>query len=211
MVTTAITKQTDMMFGNYGDLQQFAKRIKTLCKGGDKLSDNEALALAQVASVTHLNPFIGEVWYIPGKGPMVGIAGARRLEQERTGSQGGFSFPIVSVVAPEEAGALTHEINDVVAAFKVEINDSTATAEYQKLLVSTIEAMRAAGVSDPFGAAKEVCGVRPVWVGYGFSKKTDQSTMNKVQLARKRAEADALKKRIVIPFGGTVAETDIAP
>jgi len=202
---------TNLTFGSYGDIETLSKRIKLMVKGGDKLTPNEAMALAQVASVTHLNPFIGEVWYIPGKGPMVGIAGARRLEQERTSGQGGYSWPIVTPCAPEEAGATEIEIKDVVAAFKVEINNSAATADYQRLFSATLEAVRGAGVADPFAAAKEICGPRPVWVGYGYSKKTDQSTMNKMQLARKRAEADALKKCIVIPFGAQVADTEVSP
>lgn len=35
--------------------------------------------------------------------------------------------------------------------------------------------------------------------------------MNKTALARKRAEADALKKRIVVPFGASVSSEDISP
>jgi hypothetical protein len=213
MVTAIQRTNADMLFGTYGDIEKLAKRIKLMVKGGEKLADNEALALAQIVSVTHLNPFIGEIWYIPGKGPMVGIAGARRLDQEQAASNGGYSFATISVCSPQEAGATEKEIkeNVIVAAFRVVINDTAATAEYQKLLTSTLTAMRDAGVPDPFGAAKEVCGPRPEWVGYGYSKTTDQSTMNKMQLARKRAEADGLKKRIIVPFGGNVAETEINP
>ncbi len=213
MATMEIQKasSTELAFGNYQDVEILAKRIKTMCKGGDKLKVEEAMALAQVATVTRLDPFIGEIWYIPGSGPMVGIAGARRLDQELATKRGGYSFPVVTPCSPEEAGATEVELKDVVAAFKVEINDSGATGEYQKLFVSTIQAMREAGAQDPFAAAKEICGPRPSWVGYGYSKKGEQSRMNKTQLARKRGEADALKKRIVIPFGATIAESDVAP
>ncbi len=142
---------------------------------------------------------------------MVGIAGARRLDQEATKAQGGYSWPAVIPVSPEEAGASEFEVKDVVASFRVEVNNSAATAEYQKMFSATLDSMRGAGVADPFSAAKEVCGPRPVWVGYGFTKKTDQSRMSKIQLARKRAEADALKKCVIIPFGAQVADTDVAP
>jgi hypothetical protein len=205
------TQSTELMIGNSQEVEAFAKRIKSMMRGGEKLSAPDALALAQFATVTRLNPFIGECWYIPNSGPMVGIAGARRLDQERTADYGGYSFPVVAVCSPEEAGATEAEVKDVVAAFRTEIVDTGAVAEYQKLFVATIQAMRDAGVSDPFAAAKEICGPRPSWVGYGFSKKSDQSRMNKTQLARKRSEADALKKKIVVPFGAQVAETDVAP
>jgi hypothetical protein len=207
MATNAI----NLYFGDQQDIEIFAKRIKTMMRGGEKLSINDAMSLAQVAAVTHLNPFIGEVWWIPGSGAMVGIAGARRLDQQETKERGGYSWPIVTSCSPEEAGATEFEVKDVVASFKTEINDSAATAEYQKMFSATLESMRSAGVADPFSAAKEVCGPRPVWTGYGLAKKSDQSRMSKVQLARKRSEADALKKKTVIPFGAQVAETDVSP
>ena len=198
----------DLVFGTSGDLKAFAQRIKLLCKGGEKLTDNEAMALAQVATVTHLNPFIGEVWYIPGKGPMVGIAGARHVDQEGTS---GYSTVTHYSCSPEEAGATEAELKDVVAAFRAEISDSAATLDYQRMFTETLKSLRESGVADPVAVAREICGPRPMWIGWGYSKKSEQSQMNKTQLARKRAEADGLKKKIVIPFGGTVAETDVSP
>jgi len=207
----ATPTNTSMVLGEYGDIEVFAKRIKGMMRGGEKLSVNDAMSLAQFSRVTGLNPFVGEAWWIPGSGAMIGIAGARRLDQERAANKGGYSWPIVTTCTPEEAGATEVELKDVVAAFKVEINDSAATSDYQKIFSSTIQGMREAQVPDPFAAAKEVCGPRPVWTGYGYSKKSESSRMNKTQLARKRAEADALKKRIVIPFGAQLAETDLSP
>jgi hypothetical protein len=212
MVTALTTKSnTSLVLGDYGEIEEFAKRIKMLMRGGDKLSNPEVMALAQFAKLTNLNPFIGECWYIPGSGPMVGIAGARRLGQEQAGDAGGFSFPTITPVSPEEAGALESELKDVAAAFKAEITDTSAVFAYQKMFTATIQAMREAGVADPFAAAKEVCGPRPSWVGYGYSTRGERSRMNKTQLARKRAEADALKKIIVIPFGAQVADSDVSP
>jgi hypothetical protein len=211
MVTTLTRSSTDIVFGNSDEIQQFAARIKLMMRGGDKLSGPEALALAQVAKVTGLNPFIGECWYISGSGPMVGIAGARRLDQEDTTKRGGYSTVNLIPVPPEEAGALEFEIKDVVAAFRAEISDSQATLEYQRMFSAALQSLREAGVADPVPEARWICGPRPMWVGYGYSTKGERSRMNKTQLARKRAEADALKKKIVIPFGAQIAETDQAP
>jgi hypothetical protein len=212
-MTTAITrsKTADLTFGGYEDIESIAKRIKMLMRGGEKLSSPEAMALAQFSTVTRLNPFIGECWYISGSGPMVGIAGARRLDQENTANRGGYSSVEIIPVPPAEAGAAETEIKDVVAAFRAEITDSAASLEYQKMFTATLKELREAGVPDPVGVAREICGPRPKWTGYGYSTKAERSRMNKVQLARKRAEADALKKRIVIPFGAELAETDVAP
>jgi hypothetical protein len=212
-MTTVLAPRTntELVFGNSQELQQFAARIKMMMRGGDKLTGPEALALAQFAKVTNLNPFIGECWYISGSGPMVGIAGARRLDQEDTTNRGGYSTVNTIPCSPEDAGALEAELKDVVAAFRAEISDSQATLEYQKMFSAALASLREAGVPDPVPAAREICGPRPSWVGYGYSTKGERSRMNKTQLARKRAEADALKRKIVIPFGAQIAETDTAP
>lgn len=202
---------TNQVLGEYGDIESYAKRIKTMMRGGEKLTINDAMSLAQFSKVTGLNPFIGECWWIPGSGAMVGIAGAIRLDQERASREGSSSSPNISVCTPQEAGATEYELKDVVAAFRCEINDSHASWEYQKMFSATLESLRGSGVVDPVSIAREICGPRPSWVGYGYSTKTEKSRMNKVQLARKRAEADALKKRIIIPFGAQLAEADVNP
>jgi len=188
------------VYGSEKDLDQIAARVRLMVKGGKSLADGEARALAQIAQVTGLNPFIGELWYIPGKGPMVGIAGARRLFNEQNNNGADYAFVDLVVCSADEAG-VPEDVKDLVAAFRAEVHSSTATREYQRMLLETIEALRAAGTSDPFGQAREIVGKKPTWIGWGYSRKSDQSTMNKVQLARKRAEADALKKRIIVPFG----------
>lgn len=210
MTTALITTQSGAM-GTREELTAYANRIGYMMKGGNKLNENEKMALAQVSIVTGLNPFIGEVWYIPGSGPMVGIAGSRRLDNERVEKKGGYTWETCNSVPPEEAGATEQEIPNVAAAFKVTIHDSTATAQYQALFADTLKMLREANSKDPFSEAKEICGPRPEWVGYGYSLRTETSRMNKIQLARKRAHADGLKKRVIVPFGGEVSERDVAP
>ena len=210
--TTAITPTSSAlpsMFGERTDVYSLAKRIKLMVRGGDKLTEPEALALAQVSIATNLNPFIGEVWYIPGGGPMIGIVGARRMENETMNKKGGTSFPEFTPCDTEEVGA--PDPNDVAAAFRCEIFDSHATAQYQRLLVETINTLRNCGSPDPVKEAREIVGPRPRWIGWGYSSRTEKSKMNKTSLARKRAEADALKKRIVVPFGVGVTGDEIAP
>lgn len=194
--------------GTQAELQQYASRLKLAMRGGDKLTGPEALALAQIALVTHLDPFVGEIWYIPGKGPMIGIAGARRLWNEKSAAGGGFSFVDIQPCSPSDAGATE---TDVVAAFRAVAHDSGATREYMKLFQETLTMLREAKADDPLTIAKEICGPKPQWIGYGYSTKSETSRMNKMQLARKRAEADALKKCIIVPFGADIADADQAP
>ena len=79
------------------------------------------------------------------------------------------------------------------------------------MLTGLVNTLRDAKVDDPFGKAKEVVGIKPTWIGYGYSTKSETSRMNKQQLAKKRAEADALKKKVLIPFGGDVSIEEINP
>lgn len=205
---TQNTNQTIQVYGSDREIDEFAGRIKLMVKGGAALANGEARALAQISKVTGLNPFIGEVWYIPGKGPMIGIAGARRLFNEGNAGHD-YAFVELIPVSREEAG-VPDEVKDVVACFRCEAHSSAATREYQKLLLETLEAFRAAGSTDPFGDAREVVGKKPLWQGWGYSTKSELSKMNKVSLAKKRAEADALKKRIVVPFGLGLPEVQVS-
>ena len=199
------------MFGQKEDVQSISKRIKTMVKGGEKLADNEALALAQVSLVTRLNSFIGEVWYIPGKGPMVGIAGVRRLNNEQAQEKGGYSSEEFVVSTPEEAGVPKEiKADDIASVWKCVIDDSLATKEYLSMLTNLVNILDAK-VDDPFGEAKKVIGVKPTWIGFGYSTKSETSRMNKQQLAKKRAEADALEEKVLIPFGGDVSIEEINP
>lgn len=211
-MTNDIQKADSLLFGQKEDVQSISKRIKTMVKGGEKLADNEALALAQVSLVTRLNPFIGEVWYIPGKGPMVGIAGVRRLNNEQAQEKGGYSSEEFVVSTPEEAGVPKEiKADDIASVWKCVIDDSLATKEYLSMLTNLVNTLRDAKVDDPFGEAKKVIGVKPTWIGFGYSTKSETSRMNKQQLAKKRAEADALKKKVLIPFGGDVSIEEINP
>jgi hypothetical protein len=199
------------VYGTKEELSSIAGRFKTALRGGDKLNNSELIALAQLSKITGLNPFIGELWYIPGKGPMIGIVGARRLWNEKSAAGGGWSSVEILPCTPQEAG-YAGDVKDLAAAFKATAHDSAATLQYQKMFTDTINTMRSAGSTDPFGDAKQICGPRPQWEGYGYSTVSETSRMNKTQLARKRAEADALKKCINVPFGLEVsAEYETAP
>lgn len=204
-MTNAIT-----IYGDSEEIVNFAKRIKDMVPGGKNLQDSEARALAQVSIVTDCNPFIGEVWYIPGKGPMIGIRGARRHGNKQTKEAGGKDAYWESDFSPcsaEEAG-YKGDIKNLAAAWKCVITDSVSSAMFQKLFLETVTALRAGGSNDPVGEAREICGKRPQWVGYGFSTESEPSKMNKQALAKKRAESDALKRKFDIPFGATIAAGD---
>jgi hypothetical protein len=137
---------------------------------------------------------------------MIGIKGARRMENEETSKKGGYSWLQFDVIAPEDSGAPNPK--NVFRAYKCTINDVNATKAYLSVFHDALEMLRAAQTKDPYMEAKEICGPRPLWEGYGYSLIGEPSRMNPDALARKRAEADALKKRIVLPFGAEVSEDE---
>ena len=68
-----MTEQTSALdiYGAGDDIKKMAERIKLCLPGGTRLKEHEALALSQLSIAYSLNPFSGEVWYIPGSGTMV--------------------------------------------------------------------------------------------------------------------------------------------
>jgi len=70
-------------YGDKGEIRDLANRVLAMLPGGTDLTKNEAMALAQLAVAYGLNPFHGEVWYIKGKGAMVGIKGLRKAARKQ--------------------------------------------------------------------------------------------------------------------------------
>ncbi|MBC8254484.1 MAG: hypothetical protein H8E35_10655 [Ardenticatenia bacterium] len=73
------------VYGSRGDIKELAQRIKLFLPNGDKLKEHEVLALSQISLAYALNAFNGEVFYLPGKGPMVGIKGLRKAARNQAG------------------------------------------------------------------------------------------------------------------------------
>src|SRR5574343_1638627 len=76
-----------VQYGDRSDIRELAERYKRMLPGGAKMSDGDALALAQVGLAHDLDAFNKEIWLIfneeTGKsyGIMVGIAGWRKHAQ----------------------------------------------------------------------------------------------------------------------------------
>jgi len=69
--------------GDRQDVLALASRIKRFLPGGDKYTDTEALALAQLGLALDLNAFLGDIFYLKkgtrAIGLMVGIKGDRKI------------------------------------------------------------------------------------------------------------------------------------
>lgn len=85
MSETAVvtTEQADLSLSQWHsrqDIAAYGRRIKTMLPSGDKLSDLNAMALAQYSLAMGLNPFRGEVYgYVDRRGQFVMVDGYKAL------------------------------------------------------------------------------------------------------------------------------------
>jgi len=175
------------------------KRILTMLPGGNKLSVNERYALAQIAVAHGLDPFNGEVWYIPNRGPMIGIKGLRKKAREQV--QGNFWIDFREITDADERKRYGIEAGAL--AFEARLFDSENVRTYCDIIAT----MTKSGI--PWADVKVMIGEKPYTSGIGVLRPTEQTKMERVQCAMKRAEADSLKRRFDVPFGLTInADTD---
>src|SRR3972149_7643407 len=181
-------------------LKQVDDRIKAMLPGGSKLQPGERFALAQIAVAHGLDPFNGEVWYIPNRGPMIGIKGLRKKARDQV--QGNFWIDFREIVDADERRRYGIEVGAL--AFEARLFDTENVMTY----CGMIERMTKAGI--PWDAVKVMLGDKPYTSGIGVLRQSEQTKMERVQCAMKRAEADALKRRFDVPFGLTI-EADVDP
>ena len=178
------------VYGSGDELGALARRIRTALPDGRKLQEHEVLALAQLAIAYRLNPFNGEVWYIPGKGAMVGIKGLRKAARAQ-------SHYFTRFEPLDEREKEARGIDPRCLAYRCLVYRHDAILQ----AAEAIRAMREAGVAD----AHERFRYEPT-EGIGLYRPGESTKMEPVQVAMKRAEADALKRAFDLPFG--VGEED---
>jgi hypothetical protein len=177
-----------------------AERIKLMIYNGHKLSDPEAMALAQYAVATDLDPFVGECYYLPSIGPGPGIAGWRKkadeqLNYEREKAKEPLARFWCDYIDPTNGEVGKLEDGDV--AVKAILHDTLSkTAWEQRTLKYYIELLKA-GAKD-WDAARELAGDEPTWSAVGVVKKGEnfgRDAMPRYERACKRAEKAAIRKR----------------
>jgi len=177
-------------WGERAELREIARRVQIMAPGGKKLNEGEALALAQGAVAHGLDPFNGEIWYIPGSGLMAGIKGLRKAARAQI--SGNFWPEFLEITSPEERKSLM--IPDGALAFRCIIRDSDTIRAYS----DAWKELAQNGV--PVDMIPQVLGRRPYVEGIGYLRQGEKTKMDPVQCAMKRAEADALKRRFDLPF-----------
>lgn len=197
----AIVKSNGHMvsaFGTREDVKALDDRLKVMLPGAEKLDTGQRMALAQAAIAHGLDPFNGELWMIQGRGLMVGIKGLRKKAHQQV--KGNFWIDFRLITTDEERAAL--RIPNGALAYEARLFDTENITTY----TATVEKMLKAGI--PWEAVKDMVGSKPYTSGIGMLKAGDQTKMDPVQCAMKRAEADAIKRRFDVPFGMNVADDD---
>lgn len=194
MTGTALVP-SNTAIAQYGDrdvIKELGERVKRFLPNGSQMSQEEALSFAQTALALDLNPFAGEVWYIPRVGIVTGIAGYRKMAR----AQGKF-IAETRPMSPEERDK--HNLAD---------GDLGGICE----LYRPDQMLAAVKVNNEAG--KIVIPVRPV-IGIGIWRIKELATKSgrkKIAptgrswqwIAEKRAEGDALRKA----FGLTLPLAD---
>ena len=193
-------QKVNTSLANYGGrepVKEMALRVQTMMPNAQRLQTAEAMAVAQLAFAHDLDPFNGEVWGIKsadGKwyGVMVGIKGLRKSAR-REARKGNSDF-FVSFVKVEPK-KYDFAAGDVV--YECHLRDVASFQAWSKMYT----AMKAAGVDT--GTIEAAVGPAPVVIGVGKANASERSKMELHARAKKRAEADALKQKYDLNFGGT--------
>ncbi len=195
-------------YGNRAEVKDLAQRLQVtaIMPGASKLTSKESLLLAQIAVAHNLDPFNGEVWLIKGKdgavkGTMIGIKGLRkkaRQQLEKHTRDGSFWVKFRQIEDSERAKFVKDETSII---FEATLTDSETVGQW----IIMYTKLKKAGMSEEM--ITQQIGAMPVTVGYGiYNPATEYSKMNPTLVAKKRAEADAIKQRFDVLFGMEYSE-----
>jgi len=205
MTTTLTTKATALQpWGERADIRELSTRLRVMLPGGGKLDEREITALAQGAVSHGLDPLNGEIWMIPGRGLMIGVKGLRKKAREQV--QGNFWINFMEMTDPDTRRRL--RIPENALAYEARLFDSENIRTWCDMVEQMGKTAKVIGA--PFEWVLNTLGDKPYTLGVGILLPGEQTKMQPVQCAMKRAEADALKRRFDVPFGLAV-EPDIEP
>jgi hypothetical protein len=202
-MTQGLVKANNTMqaFGTSDEVNALDKRLKVMLPGADKLNQGQRLALAQAAIAHGLDPFNGEIWMIPGRGLMVGVKGLRKKAHQQVKGNYWIDFRFIE----SESERTQLRIPAGALAYEARLFDTENITTY----TSAIEKMMKVGI--PWEACERMVGSKPYTSGIGVLAPGEQTKMQPMQCAMKRAEADAIKRRFDVPFGMEVLDDDQLP
>ena len=201
------------IYGNNDD--HVAQMIKMLLPYGQKLTDNNALALASYSRLHGLDPFNGECYFlvrekkndrgeVTGReemGVYPGIKALRKKAKEQlqaSDRQAHYKVNYETI----DATSLGIDPSGVALCVMGTLWDSISTGHY---IINVVKLASAKYTKEEIEA---MIGKSPTWVGYGVVLKRELGyiKMSPMALAKKRAEADCTKQRFDLPFATETAE-----
>jgi hypothetical protein len=194
-------------FGGRDPIKEMALRIRTMLPNATHYSNDEAMAIAQLAFAHDLDPFNGDVWGIgtggSWKGIMVGVKGLRKAaKREASAENGTYWFDVPALVPAKDyncdkPGAI---------AYKMVLRDSVTTQAWAK----SVHELTSAGI--PYAEAVKLMGGQPpCTIGIGIADPGEPSKMALHARAKKRGESECLKIRYSIEFRGASVTVEDAP
>lgn len=186
--------------------REIASRLKFMIVNGNKLADQEVYALAQYSAANDLNPFAAECYYLPGTGPVPGIAGWRKKAQEQLDwecqthgmREGGHIWVEYRPAKPDEA---TFDPSKGDIAEVCILHDWLSNTRWRRAIFETMRQLSGL-VPNAYEEAQRMVGAEPVWSAVGvvagsesFSGNGKPEKFDRHERARKRAEKLALRKR----------------
>lgn len=171
------------------EVRELGERMQIMMPGAQRLSEPEAMAVAQISVLHGLNPFNGEVWGLKGKdgrwyGVMVGVKGLRKTARRQIDKDRGKYWIEFTKVLPEKYD----ETEDAVV-YECRLRDNVTLEKWNEGLRTLINS------GATYQEAIEQVGPAPVSVGVGIARPGERSVMAIDARAMKRAEAEAIKKR----------------
>jgi len=201
------------IYGNNDD--HVAQMIKMLLPYGQKLTANNALALASYSRLHGLDPFNGECYFlvrekkndrgeVTGReemGVYPGIKALRKKAKEQlqaSDRQAHYKVNYETI----DATSLGIDPSGVALCVMGTLWDSISTGHY---IINVVKLASAKYTKEEIEA---MIGKSPTWVGYGVVLKRELGyiKMSPMALAKKRAEADCTKQRFDLPFSTETAE-----
>lgn len=208
----AIYKPSSGFLVDFSQVDEIANRLKLMIMGGRQLVAPEAMALALYAKHTGLDPFNGEAYYIPGKGPGPGIMGIRRKAFEQLEYEASMlrdsppaRYWLEEVTStPEELDTCEPEKGDIHVT--VVLRDSITHHQWEqsvwsKFLQMLGQTQGAIPESACWDRAVTATGAEQSWRGNGCVWHTESfgkdgvEAFDRRERALKRAEKVAVKKR----------------
>ena len=188
---------------------EMVNQLKLMISNGQRLTDTEAIALANFCVIEGLDPFNQEAHLLKSQdgkiaGCMVGIKGLRRKAMEQLHNiQPAALFTV-------QFKPITPPTPDIEIAVEATLRDTISIQQYSKLRGEVEDMFRQNKPNKMLDRAdldevKQIVGEPPVWKGLGYFYKKERSPYKDAKFppmerAQKRAESAAIRARFQINY-----------